>query len=105
MKTTLLLLSACLVAAMLPAAQKTETKVQPAERSQITLEDFKLVGDLGGGQASIVLTATAKVEGNGGSLELVSGNVALTELGAHPKWSIRAEPSRFVVDFDKGGKI
>ena len=84
------------------AAEKPVALVRPA--SNITLEDFRLVGDLAGEQAGFTLSATAIVEA-AGSLELVSGNVALTELGPHPKWNIRAEASRFVLDFDKAGKI
>src|SRR5215472_15949070 len=40
----------------------------------ITLEDFKLTGDLSGDQATFTLTATARVEeSKGGSLELLWG--------------------------------
>ena len=49
MKTKLLLLTLALLSAVLPAAQKAESKAQPSSNAQITLEDFKLVGDLGGG--------------------------------------------------------
>src|SRR2546423_10315524 len=104
MKTILLLFPFLTVALALPAAQKPVTTAKPPH--QITLEDFKLVADLAGDHAAFTLNATAIVEGSsGGSLELVSGTVALTELGPHPKWNIRAEPSRFVLDFDKPGKF
>jgi hypothetical protein len=75
-----------------------------AAADDITLQDFKLVGDLGGDAAAFTLSANVKVENShGGSLELLSGNVALTEIGAHPRWQIRAEGDRFILTFDHGG--
>src|SRR5258707_4543011 len=74
--------------------------------STVTLSDFKLAGDLGGDRASFTLTATARVDNpKGGSLDLLSGTVALTEVGPHPKWHVRAEPNRFVLVFDRDGKF
>jgi hypothetical protein len=70
----------------------------------ITLQDFKLVGDLGGDVAAFTLTASARVENSkGGSLELLSGPVALTAIGAHPNWRVRAEENHFVLAFDRSG--
>jgi hypothetical protein len=70
------------------------------------LENFKLAGDLSGDRATFTLTATARVENSkGGSLELISGGVALTELGAHPKWRLRAEQGRYVAVFERGGRF
>ena len=72
----------------------------------VTLSDFQLVGTLGGEQASFTLNATAQVNSSkGGSLELLSGIVALTELGAHPNWHVRADQNRFVLVFERGGKF
>jgi len=72
----------------------------------VTLENFKLAGDLSGDRATFTLTATAKVQNSkGGSLELISGNVALTEVGAHPKWQLRAEQGRYVAVFERRGKF
>src|SRR5438876_2815893 len=72
----------------------------------VTLHDFKLAGDLSGERAVFTLTATARVENRkGGSLELLSGTVALTELSAHPKWRIRVDQNRFVLSFDRGGEF
>jgi hypothetical protein len=72
----------------------------------ITLDDFKLVGDLSGDQAIFTLTGTARVEGSkGGSLDLLSGAVALTEATAQPQWRIRVQQGRFVAVFDHGGKF
>ncbi len=72
----------------------------------ITLTDFKLVGDLSGDQASFTLTATAQVEdARGGTLDLLSGAVALTDAPAQPQWRIRVEGNRYVAVFDHGGKF
>ncbi|HEX7576474.1 MAG TPA: hypothetical protein VF430_00400, partial [Verrucomicrobiae bacterium] len=70
----------------------------------ITLTDFKLTGDLGGEVAAFTLTANAKVEdAKGGSLELLSGPVALTSLGAGQKWQMTVDQNRFAAKFDRGG--
>src|SRR6266404_410887 len=72
----------------------------------VSLEDVKLIGDLSGDRASFTLSATARVDNpKGGSLDLLSGTVALTEVGPHPKWHVRAEPNRFVLVFDRDGKF
>ncbi len=72
----------------------------------VTLHDFKLAGDLSGERAVFTLTATARVENRkGGSLELLSGTVALAELDAHPKWRVRVDQNRFVLSFDRGGEF
>jgi hypothetical protein len=74
--------------------------------SPITLENFKLVGDLNGEQAAFTLTATAHVENSkGGTLELLSGTVALTDVNSHKQWHVRAEQNRFLIEFDHGGKF
>ena len=70
----------------------------------ITLSDFKLTGDLGGEVAAFTLTANAKVEdAKGGSLELLSGPVALTSLAARQKWQMTFAQNRFVANFDGSG--
>src|SRR6476646_6777857 len=63
----------------------TETAAAPEKTvAPITLRNFKLTGDLAGGRATFTLTAIAHVENSkGGSLDLLTGPVALTELGAH----------------------
>ena len=69
-----------------------------------TLQDFKLVGDLGGDIAAFTLTANVRVENPaGGSLELLAGPVALTGLGAHSNWKISADQNRFVARFNRAG--
>ena len=70
----------------------------------VTLKDFKLTGDLSGGQAAFTLSARAHVEDSkGATLELLSGPVALTELGPHSRWRVRAEDNRYVAEFEHGG--
>src|ERR1039458_2143190 len=70
----------------------------------ITLQDFKLTGDLDGEVAAFTLTANAKVENaKGGALELLSGPVALTSIGARQKWQMSIDQNRFVAKFDRSG--
>src|SRR5436190_22702376 len=70
----------------------------------VIMADFKLVGDLSGDQAVFTLTGTALVQNSkGGSLELLNGTVALTEVGPHPNWRVRAESNRFILAFDRAG--
>lgn len=70
----------------------------------ITLENFKLTGDVGGDVAAFTLTANAKVEeSRGGSLELLSGPVALTGVGAHQKWKLGVDQNGFIATFDRSG--
>jgi len=72
MKPCALLSSLCLsLLATTHAAEKP--KVTNAPPAIITLENFKLLGDLSG------------------------------DVGAHPKWRVRAEQNRFVLDFERGG--
>jgi hypothetical protein len=72
--------------------------------SAVTLHDFKLVGNLSGGAAVFTLTANARVESSrGGSLDLLSGAVALTDISLPPKSRLRVEQNRFVLSFDRRG--
>src|SRR5882672_2312523 len=76
----------------------------PLSAATVSLDNFKLTGDLSGEQAAFTLTTTAHVENpKGGSLEILSGTVALTEVGPHPKWRIRPEQNRFILLFERGG--
>jgi hypothetical protein len=74
---------------------------------RITLTDFQLVGDLVGDRASFSLSALANVEDRqGGSVELLAGPVALTEVtevGPHPQWELRAEQGRYHRGVRSGG--
>src|SRR5688572_8225389 len=82
------------------------TPTKAASDSPITLYSFQLTGDLSGERASFTLTAIARVENSkGGSIELITGNVALTEMGPHPKWQLRAEQGRYVAVFERSGKF
>ncbi|HEV2692555.1 MAG TPA: hypothetical protein VG347_06625, partial [Verrucomicrobiae bacterium] len=75
-----------------------------AQANGITVQDFKLTGDLGGDLAAFTLTANATVDDtHGGALELLSGPVALTSLGAKPKWTMDVEQGRYIARFDRGG--
>lgn len=76
-----------------------------ATAAAITLTDFKLVGDLAADRAEFTLTATANVVGaKGGTVDLLAGPIALTEVGAHPNWDLRAEAERYVAAFTRAGK-
>jgi hypothetical protein len=100
MKTLFSLL--CIVAG-LAAATHAATNLPAAS---VTLDDFKLVGDLSGDQAVFTLTGTARVENSkGGTLDLLSGAVALTDAPTQPQWRIRVQQDRFVAVFDHGGKF
>jgi hypothetical protein len=82
----------------------TSAPVKGSSPAAAALSDFKLVGDLGGEVAAFTLTATVRVENPaGGSLELLSGPVALTAIGAHPNWQMQARDNRFIATFDRSG--
>jgi len=75
-----------------------------APLAPVTLNDFKLTGDLSGEMAAFTLTANAQVtDARGGTLELLSGPVALTELKANQKWQLTTEQNRFIAKFDHRG--
>lgn len=70
----------------------------------ITLKDFKLVGNLTGEAAAFTLTATAHVEGRDScALQLLAGPVALTGFDLRPKSHIHAADNQFYLTFDRGG--
>lgn len=70
----------------------------------VTLTDFKLTGDLSGGIAAFTLTANAIVsDSNGGSLELLTGPVALTALDPRRKWNVAVDKNHFIATFDHAG--
>jgi hypothetical protein len=85
------------------AAEKSAVTQTPPT---VTLQDFKLTGDLSSDRANFTMTAVANVENpKGDSLELLSGSVALTEIGTHPKWQLRAEQGRYIAVFERAGKF
>jgi len=70
----------------------------------VTLDNFKLVGTVTNDRASFTLTATANVpDPKGGSLDLLSGPVALTDIAPEAKWRVHAESNKFVVSFERAG--
>src|ERR1039458_5125586 len=72
----------------------------------VAFEDFKLVGDLSGDQAIFTLTGTARVDNSkGGTLDLLSGAVALTDAPTNPQWRIRGRENGLAVVFGHGGKL
>jgi hypothetical protein len=95
------------IALLLPALSHAKTKPQStANIPAITLEGLQIIGTLTGNQATFTLTGTAKVEASkGGSLELLAGTVAVTEVGKHEHWKIRPEQNRFMLEFDRSGKF
>ena len=104
MKTPLVFLCASLLVIAGCATKARETVAASADG--VTVRDFKLVGDLNKERAAFTLSAVVTVnDAKGGSIDLVSGPVALTELGAHPKWKIRAEQNHYVLMFDGKGEF
>ncbi len=74
------------------------------ETRQVVLRDFKLAGTLNEQNAAFLFTATARVlNPRGGTLTILSGGVALTELPQHPDWHLTADKNRFQIVFDKAG--
>ena len=75
-------------------------------RQPVILDDFQLVGDLSSGGAAFTLSATARVENSrGGTLAILSGPVALTEIKANPKYHVAARDGQFILKFDRAGKF
>lgn len=78
--------------------------VADPETRQVVLRDFKLTGTLAEQNAAFILITTARVTNpKGGSLALLSGGIALTELAPHPDWRIVSSGGRFVLVFDQAG--
>ena len=78
--------------------------ISDPESRQVVLRDFKLTGQLAEQSASFTLAATAHVANpKGGTLALLSGGVALTELPKHPDWRITVKDGEYVLQFDKAG--
>ena len=101
-----LLLASFLCASGLVALRATEPRPVASPPPAVVLDDVKLVGELAEGRATFILTATARVENSqGGTIDLLSGPVALTEAGSHPQWHLRAGQNRFTIAFDHRGKF
>ena len=91
--------------AVSPAPKPAAAPMKPAvPLAAVTLTDFKLTGNLSGDLADFTLAATAHVtDSRGGSLDLLSGPVALTAIEPHPNEHIRAAQNRFLLAFDRPG--
>jgi hypothetical protein len=75
------------------------------EARRVTLANFKLTSQLTDDSATFTLTAIARVKNpKGGSVELLSGGVALTDFDPHPKWRMKFENGRFIAVFDEPGE-
>jgi len=78
--------------------------VADPETRQVVLRDFKLAGQPTAQGAAFTLTATAHVTNpRGGSLVLLSGNVALTELPQHADWRVTSSEGNYRLVFDRPG--
>ncbi len=78
--------------------------VADPEARTVALRDFKLTGRIDGLVASFELSATARVRNpKGGTLDLLSGRVGLTELQSGENWRVKFENGRFVLGFDAPG--
>jgi hypothetical protein len=76
------------------------------EASRVVLRDFKLAGQINDQTAAFTLTATARVKNpQGGSLTLLSGNVALTSVEPNRNWRLHFDQGRFVLVFDQPGEF
>ncbi|MBM3832676.1 MAG: hypothetical protein FJ403_05270 [Verrucomicrobia bacterium] len=76
------------------------------EARRVVLRDFKLSGQLSDQTVSFVLTANARIKNpRGGSIALLQGNIALTDLKTHPHWRLRFEQGRFIIAFDRSGEF
>ena len=73
-------------------------------QADITLENCHLEGNLTNAEAAFTLSATARVENtHGGTLELLSGPIALIEFNHDPKWRLRTENNRLLITFERRG--
>ena len=83
----------------------TVTLADPEAR-RVVLRDFQLQGQLAHPLAAFTLTAIAKVSNpQGGSVVLLSGGVALSELERNADWHVRFTNDQFVLVFDKPGEF
>jgi hypothetical protein len=75
------------------------------ESRRVVLSDFRITSQIGDESAAFTLTATARVKNpKGGSIELLSGNVALTDFEKNPRWRMKFENGRFIAVFDEPGE-
>ena len=75
------------------------------EARRVVLRDFQLNGQLSDQAAAFTLTATAHVKNaHGGSIRLLAGGVALTEIQSQPDWRVKLEGDQFLLVFDHPGQ-
>jgi len=75
------------------------------ETRRVVLSNFKLTSQITEDSAAFTLTATARVKNpKGGSIEVLAGNVALTEFDRNPKWRMTFDKGRFIAVFDEPGE-
>ncbi|MHC1762766.1 MAG: hypothetical protein AB9869_00460 [Verrucomicrobiia bacterium] len=78
--------------------------VADPEARTVALRNFKLTGRIDGLVASFGLSAMARVrDPKGGTLDLLSGRVGLTELQSGENWRVKFQDGRFVLAFDRPG--
>ena len=76
------------------------------EARRVGLRDFGLTGQLSDETASFTLTAIARVKHpSGGSVELLSGRVALTASSPGAEWRLRYDQGRYWAVFDRAGEF
>jgi len=79
------------------------TLADPEARG-VVLRDFRLEGQLADKTAAFTLSAIASIKDpRGGSLDLLSGSVALTEVQEHADWRMRFDQGKFVLVADRAG--
>ena len=76
------------------------------EARRVVLRNFKLVGQLSDQIAGFTLNTTVRVKNpRGGSVLLISGNIALTDFQPNPNWRLRFDQGRFILVFDQPGEF
>lgn len=76
------------------------------ESSRVVVSQFRLQGRLSGDSAEFTLSGLARVKNpKGGSLTLLAGRAALTEVNAAPYWHWRLEGNKYVAVFDRDGEF
>ena len=76
------------------------------EARNVVLSNFNLVGQLSETSASFTLNATARIKNpKGGTVELLSGGLALTEVQPQNDWRMTFQNGRFLAAFDKAGEF
>ena len=104
MKTKSTAFVLCVLGFLLSSCTTLTPPAKITSSGGVTLTDFKLTGDLTGGVAAFTLTANATVsDSKGGSLELLSGPVALTGLDPKRKWNMNFDKDHFIAVFDHAG--